>query len=75
MKEDFYSKLQDKFGGMWVATSKAGRKVYAAAKRIEELYKSLARKRIRPQETVIGYIEKEHIVNVYPQISLPSKDN
>lgn len=75
MSGDFYFKLQKKFGGKWVATSKAGRKVYAASGNVDKLYQKLTQKRIKPQQTVIGYIERYGTVNVYCQISLSSKKN
>lgn len=70
MKTDFYLKLQQKYGGMWVATSKSGRSVYAANRDVDSLYKKLTQKKIKPQQTVIGYIEKPNTVHVYVNLSL-----
>lgn len=70
MKNNFYPKLQKKFGGKWVATSKAGKKVFAASENVDTLYDKLARKNVKPQKTVIGYIEKPETINVYLKISL-----
>jgi phosphopantetheinyl transferase (holo-ACP synthase) len=38
MKTDIYIKLQKKFGGKWVATSKTGRVVYAVGKTVDKLF-------------------------------------
>lgn len=64
MKTDFYLNLQKKYGGMWVATSKSGKFVYAANDDVESLYKKLAQKKIAPQKTVIGFVEKPNTVHI-----------
>jgi len=51
-------KIQKKYGGMWVATDKEGTKVYAAGKGVEKLLNNLKKKKISPQKTVIGYMQK-----------------
>lgn len=70
MKTDFYLKLQQRYGGMWVATSKNGQSVYAANRNVDSLYKKLSQKKIKPQQTVIGFIEKPNTVHVYVNLSL-----
>lgn len=71
IKSSLYSKLQKKFGGQWVSTSQKGNKVYAVAKKVDDLFKLLKKKHIVPQKTTIGYIEKYGQINVY--VSLPTK--
>lgn len=65
-----YLKLQKKFGGKWVATSKSGRLVYAQAKRVEDLMADLKRKGVALQKTAIGRIEKYGQVNAYFSVSV-----
>lgn len=69
MKSTTYIKLQKKFGGMWIASSKSGVKVYAAAKKVEKLFDLLEAKNILPQKTVIGFIHKYGQTAIY--FSLP----
>jgi hypothetical protein len=64
MRSDFYLKLQKKFGGMWVATSKSGRLVYAAKRDVDSLFEQLAQKKIAPKKTVIGFVEKPNTIHV-----------
>ena len=64
MKTSMYVKLQKKFGGRWVSTDKTGEKVYASAEDVEKVLK-LLKKKISPQKTVIGYIEKYDQVSAY----------
>jgi len=70
MKTDLYIRLQKKFGGKWVATSKTGRLVYAQAKDVNQLFVNLKKKNISPQKTVIGFIEKYGQVSAYLSLSL-----
>ena len=65
MKTNIYLKLQKKFGGKWVATSKSGKVVYAQAKSVDQLFESLKKKKIFPQKTAVGYIEKYGQVSAY----------
>lgn len=69
MKPTIYLKLQKKFGGKWVSTSKSGEKVYAAAKSVHKVFDLLKKKNISPQKTVVGYIEKYGQISAY--LSLP----
>ncbi len=55
---------------MWVATSKSGARVYAAAKNIADVMKTLKRKNITPNKTVIGYIGRYGRTHVYISISV-----
>ena len=64
MKSDTFVKLQKKFGGMWVATSKTGAKVYAAAKDVGNVMKQLKEKKISSTKTVIGYIQEHGQVHI-----------
>lgn len=73
MKGSVYSKLQKKFGGQWISTSQKGNKVYAVAKKVDDLFNLLRKKNIAPQKTTIGYIEKYGQISVY--ISLSTKTN
>ena len=70
MKTDIYLKLQKKLGGKWVATSKTGRVVYAQAKQVDDLMVNLKRKRIAPQKTAIGFIQKYGQVSAYISLSI-----
>lgn len=70
MKTDIYLKLQKKFGGKWVATSKTGHKVYSQAKNVDLLFKDLKRKAVSPQKTAIGFIEKYGQVSAYFSLSV-----
>lgn len=70
MKTDLYLKLQKKFGGKWVATSKTGRLVYAQAENVEDLFSRLKKKSIPPQKTAIGFIEKYGQVSAYFSLSI-----
>lgn len=65
MKTSMYIKLQKKFGGNWVSTNKTGEKVYASAENIEKVLTELKKKKISPQKTVIGFVEKYDQVSVY----------
>lgn len=70
MKTNIYLKLQKKFGGKWVATSRSGRVVYAQAKNVDQLFESLKKKKIFPQKTAVGYIEKYGQVSAYISLSV-----
>lgn len=70
MKADVYLKLQKKFGGKWIATNKSGKLVYAQAKGVNNLFKSLEQKKISPQKTSIGFIEKYGQVSAYFSLSV-----
>lgn len=70
MKTDVYLKLQKKFGGKWVATSKSGDLVYAQAKNVDRLFKNLKVKDIPPKKTVIGFIEKYGQLSAYFSLSI-----
>jgi len=48
-----------------VATSKSGKVVYAQAKSVDQLFESLKKKKIFPQKTAVGYIEKYGQVSAY----------
>lgn len=65
-----YIKLQKKVGGKWVSTNKTGEKIYAVADDVAKVFDLLKRKRISPQETVIGYIERYGQTNVYLSLSI-----
>ena len=69
MKTDMYLKLQKKFGGKWVATNKTGNEVYSQARSVNQLFKNLNKKGVKPQKTVIGYIEKYGQLSAYLSIS------
>lgn len=73
MKNTLYLKLQKKFGGQWVSTSQKGTRVYAVAKKVDDLFKLLKKKRIAPQKTIIGYIEKYGQINIYVSLSTQKK--
>lgn len=65
MKTDIYLKLQKKFGGKWVATSKSGDSVFAEGKNVNSLFADLKKKKIPVQKTVIGFIEKYGQISAY----------
>lgn len=44
MKNTLYLKLQKKFGGQWVSTSQKGTRVYAVAKKVDDLFKLTEKK-------------------------------
>lgn len=73
MKSSLYSELQKKFGGQWISTSQKGNRVYAVAKKVDDLFKLLKKKHISPQKTTIGYIEKYGQVSVYISLSTKKK--
>ena len=58
-------KLQKKFGGQWVASSHDGKIIYASSKEVNNVFKSLKDKKISPQKTVIGFIDKYGQVRAY----------
>ena len=70
MKTDIYLKLQKKYGGKWVATSKTGTRIYAQGKDVTSLFSTLKKKGIPPQKAAIGFIEKYGQVSAYISISL-----
>lgn len=70
MKTDIYLKLQKKFGGKWVATSKTGRLVYAQGKNVDSLFANLKKKNLSPQKTVIGFVEKYGQTSCYFSLSI-----
>ena len=65
MKTNIYLKLQKKFGGQWVASSHDGKIIYASSKEVDNVFKSLKEKKISPQKTVIGFIDKYGQVSSY----------
>jgi len=65
MKTNIYLKLQKKFGGQWVASSHDGKIIYASSKEVNNVFKSLKDKKISPQKTVIGFIDKYGQVRAY----------
>jgi hypothetical protein len=69
MKTNIYVKLQKKFGGNWVASSSNGKVIFASAKGVGGVFKKLKEKKISPQKTVIGFIDKYGQVSAY--FSLP----
>lgn len=73
MKSSTYIKLQKKFGGQWVASSKSGIKVYASAPDVDRLFDVLEKKNIPPQKTVIGFIKKYDQVAIYISLSIQTK--
>ncbi len=73
MKTDVFLKLQKKYGGHWVASSEDGRKVYAAGKNVDVLFKELEKKHVAPTETVIGFIEPYGQLSVYVSLSVQTK--
>jgi len=70
MKTNIYLKLQKKFGGQWIASSHDGKIIYASSKEVENVFKSLKDKKISPQKTVIGFIDKYGQVNAYISLSI-----
>lgn len=69
MKKDTFVKLQKKFGGRWIATSKSGAKVFAAGKNLKELFKLLKERNIPPNKTVIGRMRKYGKIYIYSSLS------
>ena len=65
MANNTFIKIQKKFGGMWVATSKTGARVYAAGKNVKQLMQELKDKKVTPTKTVIGYIPKYGQIYIY----------
>lgn len=70
MKTSMYIKLQKRFGGKWVSTSKTGERVYAAADDVTKVLSQLKKKKILPQKTVIGYIERYGQISAYFSLSI-----
>lgn len=70
MKTNAYLKLQKKFGGRWVATDKAGERVYSQSKGIGGLFAKLKKLGVAPQKTTIGYIEKYGQISAYFSLSI-----
>lgn len=70
MKTDVFIKLQKKFGGNWVASSKDGTKVYAAGHDVDTLMKELKKKHVVPTSTVIGFIERYGQISAYVSVSV-----
>lgn len=70
MKMDIFLKLQKQFGGKWIASSRDGKTVFAAAKKVDQVFEKLKKKKIIPQKTVIGFIEKYGQVSAYLSISI-----
>ena len=70
MKLTSYIKLQKQFGGKWIASDKAGEKVYVSSRHVDGVFEKLKKKKISPQKTVIGYVEKYGQVRVYVSFSI-----
>ncbi len=70
MKTDIYIKLQKKFGGQWIASSRDGKIVYASGKAVDQLFKKLKEKKISSQKTVIGFVEKYGQISAYFSLSI-----
>lgn len=67
---NIYVKLQKKFGGQWVASSHDGTIIYASSKEVDNVFKRLKEKKISPQKTVIGFIDKYGQVSAYFSLSI-----
>lgn len=65
MKPTSYVKLQKQFGGKWIASDKAGEKVYVSARHVDEIFTKLKKRKISPKKTVIGYVEKYGQISTY----------
>lgn len=70
MRTSIYLKLQKKFGGQWIATSKKGHRVYAKGTRVEDLFTALKKKGVPPEKTAIGHIEKYGQLSAYLSVSI-----
>ena len=70
MKMNVYLKLQKKFGGNWIASSSNGKVIFAAAKEVDGIFKKLKEKKIAPQKTVIGFMDKYGQVSAYFSLSI-----
>ena len=70
MRTSMYINLQKRFGGKWVSTNKTGEKIYAAADDVTKVLDQLKKKKISPQKTVIGYIERYGQISAYLSISI-----
>lgn len=70
MKQNIYISLQKKFGGKWIASSQDGKKVFAAGKEVDDVFKELSKKKIQPQKTVIGFIERYGQISAYFSVSV-----
>lgn len=53
MKQSLYIGLQKKFGGQWIASSKTGQKVYASAKKVNDVFK-LLKKNKSPRKKLLS---------------------
>jgi len=70
MKMNIYLKLQKKFGGQWVASSHDGKIVYASSKEVGNIFRKLKEKKVSPQKTVIGFVEKYGQISAYISLSI-----
>ncbi len=70
MNPNVYTTLQKKFGGKWIASSPDGQQVLAAGKDVDKVFATLFKKKIDPQKTVIGFIEKYGHVSAYISVSV-----
>lgn len=74
MKKISYAQLQKKYSGKLVALNKVENRVVAAGKRIEEVYKKIQQKNLKPGDTVLfGPIQKAGAINVF--FSISNKNN
>ncbi|MBI3955986.1 hypothetical protein HY339_01910 [Candidatus Gottesmanbacteria bacterium] len=72
MKKISYDQLQKKYSGQLVALNKVQNKVVAVGKKIDDVFKKLQRKKLKPADTIlVGPIQKAGSINVY--ISLSNK--
>lgn len=65
MKMNIYIKLQKKFGGNWIASSPNGKIIFASARKVDGIFRKLKEKKISPQKTVIGFMDKYGQVSAY----------
>lgn len=70
MKKISYAQLQKKYSGKLVVLNKIQSRVVAAGKGIDDVYKKMKKKNLKPSDTVLfGPIQKAGAINVFFSIS------
>lgn len=70
MQKVSYAQLQKKYSGKLVALNKIQSRVVAVGKGIDEVYKKMHKKNLKPSDTILfGPIQKAGAINVFFSIS------
>lgn len=70
MQSTTYIRLQKQYGGKWVASSKAAKRIYAVGNTISDVMEQLEKKDISPDKTVIGHIQEYGQTTIHLPVSI-----